>query len=35
MDKDLMLRKRRVRWKMVEKAKREREKGKWVRVKNR
>lgn len=30
-----MLRERRVKWKMVEKARRERGKGKWVRVKNR
>lgn len=35
MDEDLTLRERRLRWSMVEKARREREKGKWVRMTNR
>lgn len=35
MDEDLTMRERRRRWRMVEKARREREKGKWVRMTNR
>lgn len=32
MDEDLIMRERRNRWRMVEKARRERKKGKWVRI---
>lgn len=34
MDKDLTMRERRIKWKMVEKAKREREKGRRVKMTN-
>lgn len=35
VDEDLTMKKRRRRWMMVEKARRERKKGEWVRITNR